>query len=164
VSPERLARFFTRLGDSYAIMKSLRDLCVFTRHDLINVDAAESLQLALEMEGHEVTVAHDGPSGLARARRLVPDVVLCDIGLPGMDGYAVAKALRCEPALRDTFIVALTGHALPDDQGCASEAGFDAHLTKSATIARIQEVIGRARRGPPPRADRPVRSPSLAVS
>jgi two-component system CheB/CheR fusion protein len=65
-----------------------------------------------------------------------------------MDGYAVAKALRNEPALRDTFIVALTGHALPDDRRCASEAGFDAHLTKPATIARIQEVIARAARGP----------------
>ncbi len=126
-----------------------------------NVDAAESLKLALEMEGHQVAVAHDGPSGLARARQLAPGVVLCDIGLPGMDGYAVAKALRHEPALRGTFIVALTGHALPDDQRCASEAGFDAHLTKPATIVRIQEVIGRAPHRRPSRAPRP---PPPAVS
>jgi len=142
-----------------------RSRCVLVIDD--NVDAAESLQLALEMEGHEVNVAHDGPSGLDRARELAPDVVLCDIGLPGMDGYAVAKALRHEPALRAMFIVALTGHALPEDQRCASEAGFDAHLTKPATIARIQEVIARApprRHGPPGPAARLVPWKSPAVS
>jgi two-component system CheB/CheR fusion protein len=113
-----------------------------------NLDAAESLQLALELEGHEVAVAHDGPQGIDRARQLTPEVVLCDIGLPDMDGYAVAKALRLEPGLRDTFLVALTGYALPEDQQRAAEAGFDAHLTKPVTIEGVEEVIGRARPQP----------------
>jgi two-component system, chemotaxis family, CheB/CheR fusion protein len=108
------------------------------------VDAAESLQMALELEGHEVVVAHDGPQGIARAREVTPEVVLCDIGLPGMDGYAVAKALRRERGLRHAFLVALTGYALPEDQRRAAESGFDAHLTKPATVAALQEVIGRA--------------------
>jgi two-component system, chemotaxis family, CheB/CheR fusion protein len=110
-----------------------------------NLDAAESLQLALELEGHEVTVAHDGPQGIERARQLTPEVVLCDIGLPDMDGYAVAAALRREPGLRNTHLIALTGYALPEDQRRALEAGFDTHLTKPATVEGVQEAMGRAR-------------------
>ncbi|HEY6101447.1 MAG TPA: ATP-binding protein, partial [Anaeromyxobacter sp.] len=110
-----------------------------------NLDAAESLKLALEIEGNEVAVAHDGPQGIEQARQLKPEVVLCDIGLPDMDGYAVARALRSEPSLRDTVLVALTGYALPEDQRRATEAGFDAHLTKPATIDGVQRVIGSAR-------------------
>jgi len=124
-----------------------------------NLDAAESLQMALELEGHEVFLAHDGPMGLERARELEPDVVLCDIGLPGMDGYAVAKALRREPGLRDTFIVALTGYALPEDQRRAVDAGFDAHLTKPATIDAVQDVVGRAPPRPSPSGARPLTEP-----
>jgi two-component system CheB/CheR fusion protein len=110
-----------------------------------NLDAAESLQLALKLEGHEVFVAHDGPHGIERARELKPEVVLCDIGLPDMDGYAVAKALRREKGLRDTLLVALTGYALAEDQRRAADAGFDAHLTKPTTVEDVQEVMGRAR-------------------
>ncbi len=112
-----------------------------------NLDAAESLRLALELGGHEVAVAHDGPQGIKRARELTPEVVLCDIGLPDMDGYAVAKALRHEPGLRNTLLVALTGYALPEDQRRAVGAGFDAHLTKPATVEGVQEAMDRA---PPP--------------
>ena len=119
-----------------------------------NLDAAESLRLALELEGHEVSVAHDGPMGLARARELKPDVVLCDVGLPGMDGYLVAKAVRREPGLRNTFLVALTGYALPEDQRRTAEAGFDAHLTKPATVEDLQEVMGRAPQPPAPDSGR----------
>jgi two-component system CheB/CheR fusion protein len=109
-----------------------------------NLDAAESLRLALELEGHQVEVAHDGPQGIARARALGPEVVLCDIGLPDMDGYAVAKALRREQGLRDTFLVALTGYALPADQQRAREAGFDAHLTKPVSVEGVEEAMSRA--------------------
>jgi two-component system, chemotaxis family, CheB/CheR fusion protein len=113
-----------------------------------NLDAAESLQLALELEGHDVAVEHDGPHGIERARKIMPEVVLCDIGLPGMDGYAVAKELRREPGLRETILVALTGYALPEDQRRAADAGFDAHLTKPATIEGVEDVMASAR--PPP--------------
>jgi CheY-like chemotaxis protein len=71
-----------------------------------NVDAGESLPDALQMEGHEVAVAYDGPMGLERARESEPEVVICDIGLQGMDGYAVARALRREPALAGAFLIA----------------------------------------------------------
>ncbi|WP_242370794.1 chemotaxis protein CheB [Anaeromyxobacter sp. SG26] len=121
-----------------------------------NLDAAESLQLALEMEGHEVFLAHDGPKGIERARELMPEVVVCDVGLPRMDGYAVATAMRGEPGLRDTFLIALTGYARPEDQRRAAEAGFDAHLTKPATVEELQEAMDRAPRRTPPRGGGPV--------
>ncbi len=125
-----------------------------------NADAAESLCLALEMAGHQVQVAHDGLSGLVRAREFSPHVVLCDVGLPDMDGYMVAKAMRAEPEIRETFLVALTGYGLPEDQQRTADAGFDAHLTKPASIEQIQDVIARAPpRDPAPRAARPLASP-----
>jgi two-component system CheB/CheR fusion protein len=108
-----------------------------------NLDAAESLRTALEMEGHEVETAQDGPSGLERVRAFAPDIVLCDIGLPGMDGYQIAKSIR-ENASPLTFMVALTGYARPEDQQRARDAGFDAHLAKPIAIEQIQEVIARA--------------------
>lgn len=110
-----------------------------------NLDAADSLRLALELEGHQVAVAHDGPQGLERARQLTPEVVLCDIGLPDMDGYAVARALRREPGLRDAFLIALTGYAQPEDQQRALEAGFDAHLTKPTTVEGVETAMVRSK-------------------
>ncbi len=112
-----------------------------------NLDAAESLGAVLQLEGHSVEVAHDGPQGIARARELRPDVVLCDIGLPGMDGYEVARTLRAEPASRRPFLVALSGYALPEDQGRATDAGFDAHLSKPPVIEQLRSAIARAPRG-----------------
>ncbi len=125
-----------------------------------NADAAESLRLVLEMAGHQVDVARDGPSGLVRARELSPEVVFCDVGLPQMDGYRVAKAMRAEPGIRDAFLVALTGYGLAEDQQRAADAGFDAHLTKPASIAQIQDVIARApQRDPALRPARPLATP-----
>jgi PAS domain S-box-containing protein len=114
-----------------------------------NVDAAVTLCDLLELSGHEVAIAHDGAEALVRARAFAPDAVLCDIGLPGMDGYAVARALRADPTLGDVFLVALTGYALPDDLRRASEAGFDAHLAKPPPLERIETLLLRARRRPP---------------
>jgi CheY-like chemotaxis protein len=116
-----------------------------------NVDAAVILCDLLELSGHETAVAHDGAEALARARRFAPDAILCDIGLPGMDGYAVAREVRADPALGDVFLVALTGYALPDDLRRAQEAGFDAHLAKPPPLERIEALLGRAR--PRPRTD-----------
>jgi two-component system CheB/CheR fusion protein len=109
-----------------------------------NLDGAESLRDVLAMDGHTVEVAHDGRRGLQVAREFGPHVVVCDIGLPGMDGYEVARALREDPSLRGAFLVALTGYALPEDQRRATEAGFDAHLSKPTTVEQIREAIARA--------------------
>jgi PAS domain S-box-containing protein len=106
-----------------------------------NVDAAASLRVGLELEGHEVAVAHDGVTGVRIARELRPEVVLCDIGLPGMDGYAVAQALRADRTLASTLLVALTGYALPDDLRRASEAGFDRHVAKPPSLDSIEEIL-----------------------
>ncbi|HSP81967.1 MAG TPA: response regulator, partial [Myxococcaceae bacterium] len=106
-----------------------------------NVDAAESLKEALELSGHAVSVAHSGSEGLARARELSPEVILCDIGLPGMDGYEVARALRADPALRSVGLVALTGYASPDDQRRAREAGFQLHLAKPPDLDVLERVV-----------------------
>lgn len=98
------------------------------------------------MEGHDVAVAHSGTAGLERARELSPDVVLCDLGLPQMNGYEVARALRGELGTRDTYLVALSGFGLPDDRRRSAEAGFDVHLTKPASIQQLEEVLSRARK------------------
>jgi two-component system CheB/CheR fusion protein len=110
-----------------------------------NLDAAETLRMVLEMGGHEVEVAHDGTRGLEAVREFRPDVVLCDIGLPGMDGYAVARAVRQDPEVASTVLVAVTGYALPEDQRRAAEAGFDRHLAKPVGVDEIQEVLARSR-------------------
>jgi len=106
-----------------------------------NVDAADSLRLVLELEGHEVEVAHDGPRGIERALAVAPDVVVCDIGLPQMDGYTVARALREDPLTRGALLVALSGYGTEDDQRRAAEAGFDAHMTKPGSIEELQKIV-----------------------
>jgi two-component system CheB/CheR fusion protein len=109
-----------------------------------NVDGAESLRAVLELDGHTVEVAHDGPHAIERSEAFRPDVVLCDIGLPGMSGYEVAEALRRDPVLRGAFLVALTGYALPDDQRRAADAGFDVHLSKPPSVDQLRSAIARA--------------------
>ena len=104
-------------------------------------DVAAAMRLVLEMDGHEVTVAHDGAGGMAAARALRPDVVLCDIGLPGMDGYAVARAMRADPALREAFLVALSGYTQAADITRARAAGFDEHLAKPASVEKVRRIL-----------------------
>jgi PAS domain S-box-containing protein len=108
-----------------------------------NLDAAETLKEVLEMNGQDVVaLAYDGQDGVAKARALQPDIVLCDIGLPGFDGYEVARQLRVDPGLAAT-LVALTGYARPEDQRRAIESGFDHHLGKPVDIAQLQAVLAR---------------------
>jgi PAS domain S-box-containing protein len=115
-----------------------------------NEDAAETLADVLRLGGHEVEVARDGTEGLRRAAEWRPEAVLCDIGLPGIDGYEVARRLRAESAGKRTLLVALTGYALPEDLRRAREAGFDAHLAKPARLEEIEAILTRAER---PRID-----------
>jgi CheY-like chemotaxis protein len=75
------------------------------------------------------------------ARSLEPDVVICDIGLPEMDGYAVARAMRADPNLRGVTLVALTGYAAPEDVARAKEAGFGAHLAKPPSFERLVQIL-----------------------
>jgi signal transduction histidine kinase/ActR/RegA family two-component response regulator len=112
-----------------------------------NPDAAEMMRELLEIAEHEVAVAADGRAGVDRALALRPDVVLCDIGLPEMDGYAVARALRAEASLASTLLVAVSGYALPEDLARASEAGFDRHLAKPVGLDQLGAVLATAARG-----------------
>jgi signal transduction histidine kinase len=95
-----------------------------------NVDAADSLSILLEISGHKVRTAFDGPGALAECRIRQPDVVLLDIGLPGMDGYEVARRLKRIPAMSDSLLIAITGYGQADDIARSKNAGFDHHLIK----------------------------------
>ena len=108
-----------------------------------NIDAADTLRDALELGGRTVEVAYDGPEGLAKARVFEPQVVVCDIGLPGMDGYVVARAMRDDPLLRTAALVALTGYGRPDDVQRALDAGFDVHVTKPSTLEALEQLVDR---------------------
>jgi PAS domain S-box-containing protein len=112
-----------------------------------NIDAADSLREALEFSAHEVEVAYNGPAGIAKAREYKPEVVFCDIGLPGMDGFDVARAFRADDALKGAYLVALSGYALPEDVQRASEAGFDQHLAKPPNLDILEQTLARAPSG-----------------
>ncbi|HET9599218.1 MAG TPA: MASE1 domain-containing protein [Anaeromyxobacteraceae bacterium] len=120
-----------------------------------NVDGAEMLRESLELALHEVAVAHSGEEGLAKARVFRPEVVVCDVGLPGLDGYEVARRIRADPALSPALI-AVTGYALPEDRARAREAGFDLHLAKPFDLAVLEDLVQRlgARPAPSPLTER----------
>jgi PAS domain S-box-containing protein len=106
-----------------------------------NEDAAEMMQMALVLAGHEVEVAHTGEEGVARARQLKPSVILSDIRLPGISGYDVARALRGETDFAATHLVAVTGFGQDEDRRLAREAGFERHLTKPFDVASLERLI-----------------------
>jgi PAS domain S-box-containing protein len=106
-----------------------------------NADARETLKMMLELGGHVVCLASDGPRGLAAARDFGPDVVFCDIGLPAMDGFDVARAFRADDRMKAVALVALTGYARHEDVVRARAAGFDRHLSKPASPETIQAVL-----------------------
>lgn len=107
-----------------------------------NPDAAEMLCELLQLGGHEVKLAFNGAAGVAAARELLPRVVISDIGLPGeLDGYAVARALRAEPALQGVYLIALSGYADEDARRLSREAGFDVHIAKPADIATLERAL-----------------------
>ena len=106
-----------------------------------NEDAANMLATALRIAGHSAHVAHDGPSALQFAQDAVADLVILDIGMPGMNGYELCRRLRELPAYACTKIIALTGWGALSDREKSREAGFDAHLTKPADWDQIEQVI-----------------------
>jgi CheY-like chemotaxis protein len=109
-----------------------------------NQDAAESLALLLRRRGQEVRTAHDGPAALDLARARPPDVVLLDIGMPGMDGLEVARRLRQDLGLKETLLVALTGYDGQADRRRSQEAGFNVHLVKPADVRAVERLLARA--------------------
>jgi CheY-like chemotaxis protein len=109
-----------------------------------NVDNANMLALLLDALGHDVKTAHSGPEALAVARTYAPEVMLVDIGLPGFDGYEVARRLRAEPDTAGIVLVAVTGWGSDEDKRKASAAGFDAHLTKPVAMEVLRDVLARS--------------------
>jgi len=114
-------------------------------------DVAETLALLLETIGYEVEVAHDGPAALARVEAAAPDLVLLDIGLPGMSGHDVCRAIRRQPRGAELRVVALTGWGQDSGRQKSIEAGFDAHLVKPVDPAvlhrTLEELVGARRQG-----------------
>ncbi|MDB5811898.1 MAG: hybrid sensor histidine kinase/response regulator [Betaproteobacteria bacterium] len=110
-----------------------------------NEDVRTSMRLLLESAGHDVYVADSGASGLAAAGRMSPHVSLIDIGMPGMDGYEVARQMRRTSINGgDRYLIAMTGYGLPDDVRLAREAGFDEHLTKPADWDVLNALLAKA--------------------
>jgi signal transduction histidine kinase len=106
-----------------------------------NREVAQTIAWMLEAIGHDSQAVHDGRQALEAARAYRPDVVLLDIGLPGMDGYAVCRAFREDEELKRTPIIAQTGWGQVRDKTMASDAGFDQHLTKPVTLAQLEKIL-----------------------
>ncbi|HEV7606719.1 MAG TPA: response regulator [Steroidobacteraceae bacterium] len=106
-----------------------------------NHDAAESLAMLLELENYSVQVAFDGPTALDVFETFKPDIALLDIGMPGMDGYELARRIRATCCGREVALVALTGWGQADDKKRAAETGFDEHLTKPVDPDLLARVL-----------------------
>jgi CheY-like chemotaxis protein len=106
-----------------------------------NIDGVTSLAMLLWHIGHTAKTAYTGPDGLAAARDFQPDVIVLDIGLPGMDGYELSRRIRADPDLANTTLVALTGWGTEEDKQRAIEAGFNFHLTKPVEIAKVEAIL-----------------------
>lgn len=106
-----------------------------------NVDAAKSIAMILRLTGYDVHCVHDGPSALEAAHAYRPDVVVLDIGLPGMSGYEVARRLREQPEFKRTPLVAVTGYGQDEDRRRSKEVGFDHHLTKPVDPNALQAFV-----------------------
>jgi len=108
-----------------------------------NKDGAESLSILLSMRGHDVRTAYDGASALHIAHEHRPHLVLLDIGMPGMNGYEVARRLREDAELSHSVFAAVTGFTQADDVRRSREAGFKHHLTKPASLAAIEDLLAQ---------------------
>jgi CheY-like chemotaxis protein len=113
-----------------------------------NVDQADSAALLLRGSGHEVRAAYSGPTALEVAVEYRPDLVLMDLGLPGMDGYEVARRLRQQPGLKDAVLVAVTGYGQESDRQRSQGAGFDHHLVKPVNMQELEAILATLTKGP----------------
>jgi signal transduction histidine kinase len=120
------------------------------RHILVvddNVDAADSMAMLLELQGHEVRVAHDGHAALAAVKTAAPEIIFLDIGMPGMNGYEVARTLRQHSELGKLVLIAMTGWGQDVDRRRSQEAGFDHHLVKPADPQMLQGLLQKGDAG-----------------
>jgi CheY-like chemotaxis protein len=108
-----------------------------------NPDAVEILSLLLQGWGHDVRTASSGPQAIEEVQTYHPEVVLMDIGLPGMDGYQVAQRMRTEASAKQPVLVALTGYGEDEDYRRSREAGFDHHLLKPVSSVLLQRLLAR---------------------
>jgi CheY-like chemotaxis protein len=109
-----------------------------------NEDASLALSRLLEASGHTVIQAYDGPTALEVAAAYKPDAVLLDIGLPGMDGYEVARRIRQDPELAQTRLIAISGYCQEEDRRRSREAGFDHHLAKPTNLKELLALLGKS--------------------
>jgi CheY-like chemotaxis protein len=114
-----------------------------------NQDASATMARLLEILGYRVRTASDGALAIALAKSFLPDAVLLDLGLPGMNGYQVCQALKDVPELKHTTIIALTGYGQSEDRRRVREAGFDFHLIKPAEVGEIRKLLELAERTRP---------------
>ena len=110
-----------------------------------NPDVADTIGDVIDMLGHDVRVAQDGAVALALAETFRPDLVLLDIGMPGMDGCEVARRLRAQPGGEAIVLVALTGWGQPQDVEMIMDAGFDQHVVKPIALVTLREVLTKVR-------------------
>jgi PAS domain S-box-containing protein len=113
-----------------------------------NVDSAQSLAVLLRLKGNEVRTAYNGPAALEEAVAFVPDVMLLDLGMPGMSGYDLARKIRALAALQNVVLVAQTGWGQEEDRQRSKEAGFDHHLVKPLDVAELEKLLASLRPKP----------------
>jgi CheY-like chemotaxis protein len=111
-----------------------------------NVEAAEALSMLLGIIGHETQIAHDGPQALDAVREFEPDVVLLDLGLPGMTGFEVCREIRATPRQKSPMVVALTGWGQESDRKKSRESGFDHHLVKPVDYDALADLLAKSLR------------------
>jgi CheY-like chemotaxis protein len=107
-----------------------------------NIDAADSIAALLSLSGHEVQIAHDGHAAVRLALRFRPEFIFLDLGMPGLDGFAVAQRLRAEPGFDTVRIIAVTGYGTEQDRRRCLEAGFDQHYLKPVDPKFLESLLG----------------------
>jgi len=125
--------------DQKLAIKNRKSLRVLVVDD--NVDSAKTIGMLLQASGHEIRIIHDGLAALDAALDFRPRVVLLDIGLPGLDGFEVAKRLRQHASLQNILLVAMTGYGQESDRQRSKEAGFDHHLVKPANFKQVLQIL-----------------------